>query len=107
MRQEKEIDLPDWLDPEVWFDYIDHRRILKAPMSKRAKVLAINNLEKLRAAEDPRNIVDRSIENGWKGLFPAKEKVQSNLSIVANKHGLTPRVGETQAEWEIRVRSLR
>ena len=107
MRQEKEIDLPDWLDPEVWFDYIDHRRILKAPMSKRAKVLAINNLEKLRAAEDPRNIVDRSIENGWKGLFPAKEKVNSNLSIVAKKHNLTARPGESWEQFEQRVRGTR
>lgn len=107
MRQEKEITLPDWLDPDVWFDYIDHRRILKAPMGKRAKELVIMKLDRLRQSEDPRSIVDRSIEQGWKGLFPRKEKVESSLTVVAKQKGLVPRRGETQTEWERRVRTTR
>lgn len=96
--------LPDWLDPEVWSDYIDHRRVLKKPMSKRAKELAIMKLDKLRHHEDPRVIVDRSIDNGWAGLFPPRHKVESSLTIVAKDKGLKPMVGESWEEFESRVR---
>jgi len=108
MRQEKQIDLPDWLDPEVWFDYVDHRRIKKAPMTKRAKELAIMNLDKLRQSEDPRVIVDRSLDKGWVGLFPPpKHKIESSLSVVAKEKGLEPKVGESQEQFNDRIRRTR
>ena len=107
MRKEKEVELPDWLDPQVWFDYLDHRKVLRKPMSKRAKELAIMKLDKMRQSEDPRFIVDRSIENGWSGFWPKKEIVETSLQREADVKGLTPRPGETQQQWEQRVRNTR
>ena len=107
MRQEKEVVLPDWLDHDVWFDYVDHRRMLKAPMTRRAKVLAIGTLDNLRASEDPRFIVDRSIENGWKGLFPRREELETSTDKMAAQKGLSPKRGESQIAWENRVRTTR
>ena len=107
MRKEKEIELPSWLDPTVWFDYVDHRRILKKPMSKRAKELAIMKLDRLRQHEDPRFIVDRSIEGGWQALYPKKEKIESSLTKAAESQGIEPRPGESWDEFERRVRQTR
>jgi len=107
MRQEKKIDLPDWLDPEVWFDYVDHRRTIKKPMSKRAKELAIMKLDNLRQSEDPRFIVDRSIDSGWAGLFPQKEKQQSSMAREAESKGESARPGESYDEYYARIRRTR
>lgn len=107
MRKEKEVELPDWLDPQVWFDYVDWRRLKKAPMTRRAKELAIMKLDRLRQAEDPRVIVDRSLNNGWVGLFPPRQKVQSSLTAAANEKGLEPNPGESWADFERRVRNTR
>jgi len=107
MRQEKQIDLPDWLDPDVWFDYVDHRRTIKKPMSKRAKELAIMKLDNLRQSEDPRFIVDRSIDSGWAGLFPQKEKQQSSMAKEANTKGLEARPGESYEQFNDRIRRTR
>ncbi len=104
---EKQVTLPYWLDPEVWTDYVDHRRVLKKPMSKRAKELAIMKLDKLRVSEDPRFVVDRSIENGWSGLFPPREKPESSLTKAANNKGLSARPGESWEDYDRRVRSER
>jgi len=35
MNCEKEIELPEWLDPQIWSDYLDLRKILKKPMTKK------------------------------------------------------------------------
>lgn len=66
--------LPEWLDPEAWAAFVDHRRKIKAPMTDRAAELAVAELGKLRAAgHDPRAVIHQSILNGWRGLFAPKD----------------------------------
>lgn len=68
------VDLPEWLDPEAWAAFVDHRRKIKAPMTDRAAELAVAELGKLRAAgHDPRAVIHQSILNGWRGLFAPKD----------------------------------
>jgi hypothetical protein len=68
------VPLPDWLDEASWCDYLETRKVMKSPMTDRAKLLAIAKLHELRqSGHDPTAVLNQSIYNGWKGLFPIKQ----------------------------------
>jgi hypothetical protein len=62
----------DELLEKTFQDYILTRKQIKAPMTDRAIELAINKLNDLSNGDNNRavKILERSIMNGWKGLFP-------------------------------------
>lgn len=63
--------LPGWLPKQAWDDFRENRRKLRSPMTPRAEELAIAKLDRLRAqGHDPQEVLDQSIMQGWKGLFP-------------------------------------
>ena len=69
--------LPPWLDSELWEDYLDMRKKLKAAPTEKAKKLLISKLDKLKSeGQDPDEILKQSIENSWKGLFEVKHGKQ-------------------------------
>ena len=57
-------------------DFIEMRRTIKAPMTARALELLLTKLNELSGGrvEDSIAILNRSIENGWRGVWPLKEK---------------------------------
>jgi len=66
----KATSLPEWLQPEAWADFIQHRKAAKSAMTPRAQALALSELTKLRAeGHDPTEVIKQSIMRGWKGLF--------------------------------------
>ncbi|MHB1285524.1 MAG: helix-turn-helix domain-containing protein [Leptospirales bacterium] len=70
-----EIILPDWLDPKDWNDFLSFRREIKAPMNAVAQRRAIIQLEQLRnEGQDPSQVINQSIVNGWRGLFSVKDR---------------------------------
>ena len=65
------VELPPGLLPETWKAFRDHRQRLRAPLTARAEKLLLTKLAGLCAdGSDPNALVDRSIEHGWRGLFP-------------------------------------
>lgn len=67
--------IPDWIPADLWKDYMETRKVLKSPMTDRAKQLAVKKLDDLRAeGSSPTDVLSQSIYNGWKGLFPVKDK---------------------------------
>lgn len=60
-------------------DFKDHRKKLKAPMTDQAYKMLLNKLEKLSGGDDRKKveILNQSIENGWKGIFELKGKLVS------------------------------
>ena len=71
-------ELPDWLPTDLWKDYLQARKALKAPMTERAKQLAIKKLDELmKQGYPPKDVLSQSIYNGWKGLFPLKTEKES------------------------------
>ena len=67
------VSLPEWLSPEPFAAFIDHRKKLKAPMTGLAQTRLIAELSRLREdGHDPEAVLDQSILNGWKGVFPLK-----------------------------------
>jgi hypothetical protein len=81
----KTIEYPNWLNKKLWKDYKDHRRQLKPRMTQRAEELAIIKLKKLIDAGDRQeDIINQSIEQGWKGLFQIKDKVTPKTETTIN-----------------------
>ncbi len=69
-------ELPDWLNKDIWHDFLEMRKRTKAPATDRAIILLINKLSELKSSgNDPDKVLEQSIMNSWKGLFPLKDKV--------------------------------
>lgn len=67
------VELPSFLSAEQWQEYLDHRKSIKSPMTLLAQKKAINQLIKFEAdGQDITEVLDQSIRNGWKGIFPVK-----------------------------------
>jgi hypothetical protein len=65
--------LPTWLPASLWGEFKKHRQKLKAPMTPYAEERAIAKLERLKTeGYNPIDVVNNSIDGGWKGLFPIK-----------------------------------
>jgi hypothetical protein len=66
--------LPDWLPLEEWKDFVEMRNKIKAPLTEKAVELAISKLSKLKdAGDNPAEVLNESIMNSYKGLFPLKK----------------------------------
>ncbi len=66
---------PDWLNTETWEAFLEMRKEKKAVPSEKAKVLLVKELEKLKiAGDDPTEVLNQSIMNGWKGVFALKKQ---------------------------------
>ena len=68
-----ELGLPHWLPADKWQQFQDHRKHIKKPMTDNAKRLSISKLTELKGkGNDPGEVLDQSIMNGWTGLYPIK-----------------------------------
>lgn len=75
--------LPDFVDKELWKDFMDMRTKKKVPNTDRAKMLLVNRLTEFnKLGQNPNKVIEESIMNGWTGVFPLKEQ-----SKYQSKHG--------------------
>jgi len=65
--------------PLVYFEWIEFRESIKKPMKDSTIKKQLDFLEK---QEDPIAVINKSIMNGWQGLFELKGK---NISLVSNR----------------------
>lgn len=65
------VPLPEWLSAVTWSSWVEYRRDLKKPIKSQQTVTqAINLLDRCRLnGYAPEEIINRSIANGWQGLF--------------------------------------
>jgi len=69
-----QIELPSWIDPSIWNDYLEMRKKIRKPATQKAQELIIKKLEQLKlSGQDPNRVLEQSIENSWQGVFPLKE----------------------------------
>ena len=81
------MNIPDWLNKEVWEGFVEMRRKVKAPLTERAMRLTINKLERMREeGYDPNLSLDESTMRGWRGVFPQGER------SITDKSGMRYRV---------------
>lgn len=66
--------LPEWINPELWFAFMEVRKAKKAPNTEYAKKLLVNEIKKLQEfGANPNEIINQSILRGWTGVFPLKD----------------------------------
>lgn len=68
----KQETLPDWLDKQVWEEWVAYRKEKKKPLTARSIKLQLDDLAENKS--DHKQIIRNSIKNGWTGLFPLKTK---------------------------------
>lgn len=65
--------LPEWMPLESWAGFLEMRVRMKHPLEGRAHTLALKTLTDLRRkGHDPGEVLDQSVLNNWRGLFPLK-----------------------------------
>lgn len=71
--------LPEWLDKEVWKEWVAYRKERKKPLTPRTIKLQLDDLAQHKA--DHAQMIKNSIKNGWTGLFPLKTK-KNKITII-------------------------
>lgn len=76
----RKFELPEWLPSELWLDWVEYRKGIKAALTKKAAELSIRTLSELRAqGHDPKAVIEQSIFSGkWTGLFEIKKQSQQH-----------------------------
>jgi hypothetical protein len=65
--------LPDWISSEVWKDFEEMRRKVKAPLTDRARKNIVADLIRIEATgQHAEDVLNQSITNSWRGVFPIK-----------------------------------
>ena len=82
VKKNEESVLPDWIDKVLWEAYMETRKKLKAPPTKKAVELIIKDLETLKNnGDDPGKVLEQSIKRGWRGVFPLKDNQEKKNSF--------------------------
>ena len=73
------IPLPEWLDTELWYEFLGNRKKLKCSNSPRSIKTLINKLKKLEGSSSGSG--NEALENanvhGWKSIYPPKDNLHS------------------------------
>jgi hypothetical protein len=78
------MELPDWIPKDAWDGWIEMRNKIKAPLTERAKTLAIKTLERLRdEGYEPGDVLDQSTMRSWRGLF----FIYGQSPVMRDEHG--------------------
>jgi transcriptional regulator of heat shock response len=79
--QADEFELPEWLNKEVWSEWVAYRKEQGKKLTDRSVKLQIKEL----SGDIPNHvaIIEQSIRNGWTGLFPLKANNQQRTMYVA------------------------
>lgn len=73
---QESIDLPDWLNKEMWDAYLEMRKKIKSIPTGYAIKLILEKLVKFKNdGVDPNEILKQSIMNNYKGVFPLKDNI--------------------------------
>ncbi|MFA5501644.1 MAG: hypothetical protein WC253_03295 [Sulfurovaceae bacterium] len=70
----------EFIDDELIKLFIAHRKEIKHPMTQQALNLFVKKLEKLSEKDDPEDLVNEAIINGWRSVFPPKENNRQTTS---------------------------
>lgn len=95
------IKVPDFINLEIWNDFINMRKLIKKPATERAKTNLIKKLTDFHTEGiDPNECLNNSITNNWQDIFKPKNGA-SNEKNLGNKFngfnyttGGKPSIGE-------------
>lgn len=83
------VDLPPYIDEEIWGDWIAMRNEKKYPVNERQQKAALRVLKRgLEEGHDPNKMLDLAINGGWQGLFTNESTVKK---VRPASHGEGPK----------------
>lgn len=69
------IALPGYIDKEAWEGFEEMRKLIKKPMTDRARKLIVFELDRIkRAGHDPNAALDQSTNKCWADVYQPQEK---------------------------------
>jgi hypothetical protein len=104
-KKEEEVEaIPNCIDISKWEEWKNYKKEKKQKLTKSTAGKQLQNLQKWHLeGQDPNEIIDNSISNGWAGLFPLKQqKPTFNNQYAKPKLSTTSQVAEmfrTQAQY--------
>lgn len=77
------VELPEWIEPEVWAGFVKMRRSIKKPLTDRASKNIITKLETMHGnGIDANAVLDNSTDNSWAGVWEPKGAGQDSGVVV-------------------------
>lgn len=96
---------PEWVPRELWLEWLQVRRKLRAPATDRALALALRDLTEFRAAgEDPTAVLELAIARGWRGLFSTNRGNTHGTGFNGGRESEAERVERINREHDERER---
>ncbi len=75
------IALPGYLDQDTWDSFEEMRRLIKKPMTDRARKLILYELQRIKdGGHCPNKALDQSILHCWSDVFEPREKPVSKVA---------------------------
>ena len=84
-REENKPPIPPWINADAWNEFEQHRKEMNQPLTDLARQKAMKIIEGL-SHEDQAKVIDNTIQNRWKGLFPGKVKSTNGKSYDWSKN---------------------
>ena len=79
-------EVPDWIDRSTWEAFREMRKEIKEPLTQRAEQMGIKKLDELRnLGHESTAVLEQSIFNNWKGLYPVKRMASANEDTQADR----------------------
>ncbi|HFD7741102.1 TPA: replication protein [Serratia marcescens] len=77
------VELPDWLDPIAWSEWVQYRAESKKPINSQLTVTKAFNVLKecLDEGHDPTEVINTSIASSYQGLFKPKYPARKQVAV--------------------------
>jgi len=81
---------PEWVPADLWEAWLEMRKKIRKPATRKAMELAVGHLLKLRnAGHSPAAVLEQSILNSWQGLFEPKSSLFPETKPKSSLDGMT------------------
>ena len=69
-RMKQPDSIPDYIDPDLWCDFIQHRKEIRHKLTDTTQKFILKKLARFHQdGMDVNAAIVQSIENGWQGIF--------------------------------------
>lgn len=78
VTSEEEFVLPEYVDEEIWNDFVQHRKEIKKPLTKSTLKYELRCMEQAHAnGWDIDGLLEKAIQKGWRGWFFDEQKEEN------------------------------
>lgn len=95
-------ELPFWVPAEAWISFVEMRKAMgqRGKLTANAAKLIINKLEELKnQGQDPRLVLEQSVMNNWKGVFPVKQQFAGRQQALEDRNRAAAEQFANGGDW--------